>query len=127
MDKLTSALRALGDPTRRGILELLREDNRSVTDLAEHFSMTRPAVSKHLGVLRDAGLVKARRAGRQQIYQLNEKALAPVFEWLQSYRPTAAPAPPRRKKARKAPPVAARPGAARPAATRRTAADWKCW
>lgn len=136
MDKLTSALRALGDPTRRGILDLLRKENRSVTDLAEQFSMSRPAVSKHLGILREAGLVKARRAGRQQIYQLNEKALAPVYHWLQRYRSEATPPPPRRKarKARTGAPrsgatrrAVTRPGAARPGVARSDADGWKCW
>ncbi len=111
MDILTQILRALGDPTRRAVLGLLSTRNRSVTDLAEHFSMSRPAVSKHLGILRDAGLVKAQRDGRKQIYQLDASTLRPVREWLEPFRPSSGDDPPRREIK----------------ATRSPAQDWKCW
>ncbi len=82
MDELTATTRALADATRRTVLELLRDGGRSVNDLAKHFSMSRPAVSKHLAILRDSGLVSARREGRRQIYELDASKLAPVREWL---------------------------------------------
>ncbi|MCP3960800.1 MAG: winged helix-turn-helix transcriptional regulator [bacterium] len=82
MDELTATTRALADATRRTVLELLRDGGQSVSDLARHFSMSRPAVSKHLAILRDSGLVSARREGRQQIYELDAAKLEPVREWL---------------------------------------------
>jgi DNA-binding transcriptional ArsR family regulator len=77
---------AIADPTRRRILDLLAEDGRSVTELAAPFVMSRPAVSQHLRVLREAGLVSERRSGRQRIYQLEPAALREVDLWLSSYR-----------------------------------------
>ncbi len=84
-DSLTSTLRALADPTRCKILELLQVDSRSVNDLAQHFSMSRPAVSKHLSVLREAELVVSRRQGRQQIYDMDPAPLRHVQEWLRRF------------------------------------------
>lgn len=112
MDSLTSTLRALADPTRCKILELLRADSRSVNDLAQHFSMSRPAVSKHLAILREAELVVSRRQGRQQIYELDMAPLRHVREWLGGFE--AGAAEPRRP-ARRMPPAAARRD------------DWRCW
>ncbi|HEX5401164.1 MAG TPA: metalloregulator ArsR/SmtB family transcription factor [Pseudonocardiaceae bacterium] len=82
----TDVYAAIADPTRRGILDLLAEDGRSVTELAAPFHMTRPAVSQHLRVLREAGLVSERRAGRRRIYQLAPDGLREVDLWLSSYR-----------------------------------------
>jgi ArsR family transcriptional regulator, repressor of sdpIR and other operons len=84
-DPLTNTLRALADPTRCRILELLHRGSRSVNDLAQHFSMTRPAVSKHLAILREADLVRSRRQGRQQIYELDPAPLAPARAWLRGF------------------------------------------
>ncbi len=122
MDSLTSTLRAVSDPTRRAILDLLRKRSRSVTDLAQHFSMSRPAVSKHLGILRQAELVISRREGRQQIYELDASPLAPARQWLEQHAPRRnAPPPgpaaaPRRRKQPRRP--------RQPAAGRD---DWRCW
>ncbi len=85
MDPLTNTLRALADPTRCKILELLHAGSRSVNELAQHFSMTRPAVSKHLSILREAELVTSRRQGRQQIYDLTAMPLGEVREWLDGF------------------------------------------
>ncbi len=82
MDPLKNVLRALADPTRCKILELLHEGSRSVNELAQHFSMSRPAVSKHLSILREAEVVRSRRQGRQQIYDLDAAPLDHVREWL---------------------------------------------
>jgi DNA-binding transcriptional ArsR family regulator len=67
---------ALGDPTRRAIFECLVERPRAVGDLAGEFPVSRPAVSQHLRVLKDAGLVVDRQAGKQRIYQVDQEGLA---------------------------------------------------
>jgi DNA-binding transcriptional ArsR family regulator len=77
---------AIADPTRRRILDLLTGNGRSVTELAAPFAMSRPAVSQHLKVLREAGLVSESRAGRQRIYRLAPDGLREIDLWLSSYR-----------------------------------------
>ena len=77
---------AIADPTRRRILDLLAESEHSVGELAEPFQMSRPAISQHLKVLRDAGLVSEHRQGRQRIYQLQPQPLHEVELWMRSYR-----------------------------------------
>lgn len=79
---------AVADPTRRAILDQLRDGEAPVTQLAAAFDMTRPAVSRHLRVLRAARLVRERRGGddgRQRIYQLTPGPLREVAEWTQGY------------------------------------------
>jgi DNA-binding transcriptional ArsR family regulator len=82
----TDVYAAIADPTRRRILDLLATAQRSVTDLAAPFQMSRPAVSQHLRVLREAGLVSEHRSGRQRIYQLEPAGLREVDLWLRSYQ-----------------------------------------
>lgn len=67
------------------MLELLRTRERTVTELAEPFDMTQPAVSQHLRVLRDAGLVDVRREGRHRIYRLDPLPLQELFDWVQYF------------------------------------------
>ena len=67
---------ALADPTRRAIFERLREGPRPVGELARDLPVSRPAVSQHLRVLKDAGLVRDERAGKQRIYQVDREGLA---------------------------------------------------
>ena len=67
---MIDALSAAAEPTRRRILQLLASGPRTVTELAGHFPVTRPAISQHLGVLADAGLVTARKDGRQRFYSV---------------------------------------------------------
>lgn len=74
--------KALADPTRQQILELLTGRALSVLEIAEEFPMSRPAISKHLRILRDAGLVAERPAGRQRIYALEAGPLLEVERWL---------------------------------------------
>jgi DNA-binding transcriptional ArsR family regulator len=81
----SDAFRAIADPTRRAILDLLRHGQRSVSELAEPFRMTQPAVSQHLRVLRDAGLVSQQRLGRRQIYRIVPEPLRHVYGWLAQY------------------------------------------
>lgn len=81
----TDVFSAISAPARRAILSRLAEREMPVLELAESFQMSLPAVSQHLGVLRDAGLVSVRKAGRQRIYRLNAEPLKDVAEWVQSY------------------------------------------
>jgi DNA-binding transcriptional ArsR family regulator len=77
---------ALADPTRRAILTRLRERELSVNAIAGPYAMSRPAVSKHLRVLRRAGLVREERSGRQRFYRLAPEPLRAVDRWLEEYR-----------------------------------------
>ncbi len=77
---------AVADPTRRALLDRLRSGSAPVRELATGFRMSRPAVSKHLRVLREARLVRERREGRQRIYQLDPAPLLEVAQWVQTYR-----------------------------------------
>ena len=76
-------LDALGDPTRRAILELLGSGDRSVREVAEALPVSRPAVSKHLRLLKAAGLVDEERRGTRSIYHLREEGLDAVREYLE--------------------------------------------
>jgi DNA-binding transcriptional ArsR family regulator len=77
---------ALSDPARRQILELLRESERSVNELVQRLDLSQPGVSKHLRVLREAGLVRVRPDGRRRWYGLRAEPLAELDEWLAPYR-----------------------------------------
>ncbi len=77
---------ALADPTRRAILELLRAGSQPVNGIASGFAMSRPAISKHLRILREADLVKEVRAGRNRLYALHAEPLRDIDEWLAHYR-----------------------------------------
>jgi len=83
---LERACHAIGDPTRRALLDLLRDGERPAGELAACFPISRPAVSKHLRVLREASLVSERRVGRQRLYKLEPAPLAEVDAWLATYR-----------------------------------------
>ena len=77
---------ALADPTRREILDLLRTAERSAGDVAERFPVSRPAISRHLRVLRQAGLVAQRKEAQSRLYRLAPHALREVDRWLDRYR-----------------------------------------
>lgn len=79
--------RALADPTRRQMLELLARRDLTVTALAEPFSMSQPAISQHLRVLRQAGLVVERREGRHRRYRLTPAPLQDVSAWVGHFEP----------------------------------------
>ncbi len=81
-----AVFRALADPTRRRILGLLRGSGCSVGELAGNFPMSRPAISKHLRLLRSAGLVVSHRRGTARICELNAQPLRAVNEWLRDYQ-----------------------------------------
>lgn len=77
---------ALADPTRRQIIESLAAGETSFGELADKFEMSRPAVSQHLKVLRDAGIVTARADAQRRIYKLNDQSLDEVETWLGAVR-----------------------------------------
>src|SRR2546423_1385870 len=72
---------AIAEPQRREILALLRAGERPVTELAQELGMAQPGASKHLRVLREVGLVRDRKAGKQRLYGLDARGLRPVHEW----------------------------------------------
>ena len=76
----------LAEPSRRQILDLLRVRERSVGELVEQLRLSQPGVSKHLRVLREAGLVRVRRQAQQRWYQLDAAPLAEIDAWLAPYR-----------------------------------------
>lgn len=80
------AFAALADPTRRHIVELLGNGERSAGDLARQFRLTQPAVSQHLRALRDAGLVRVRRDAQRRMYSIDGRGLAQIDAWLSRYR-----------------------------------------
>ncbi len=82
----TDVFLAVADPTRRAILDRLRRGSAPVNELASGFRMTRPAVSRHLRVLRQARLVREKRSGRQRIYQLEPARIREVASWAEEYR-----------------------------------------
>lgn len=75
------AFKALADPTRRHILELLRGGDLTAGEIAGHFDMTKPSLSHHLSALRNAGLVDAERDGQNIIYSLNTSVLQDLMSW----------------------------------------------
>jgi DNA-binding transcriptional ArsR family regulator len=83
---MDAVLQALADPSRRTILEILRGRPATAGELAEAFPIARPGVSRHLRVLREAGLVDVRPDAQRRIYTLRAEALVEVDEWLEPYR-----------------------------------------
>ncbi|MEA2221012.1 MAG: hypothetical protein QOJ35_3638 [Solirubrobacteraceae bacterium] len=81
-----TAYAALAEPHRREILDLLRGGERSVGDLVGRLELSQPGVSKHLKVLREAGLVASRADGKRRMYALRGQPLAEVDAWLEPYR-----------------------------------------
>jgi DNA-binding transcriptional ArsR family regulator len=76
---------AIAHPVRRQILDLLRQDERHVNAIAENFGVSRPAISQHLRILLDSGLVTERRDGRHRQYRLMADRLSEVHDWLSHY------------------------------------------
>jgi DNA-binding transcriptional ArsR family regulator len=85
-DQLNATFMALADPTRRAILARLASGEASVTELAEPFAMTQPAISKHLKVLERAGLISHGRDAQRRPRRLEAKPLAEAAKWLENYR-----------------------------------------
>lgn len=85
-DALSNTFAALADPTRRAILARLASGERSVTELAEPFNMSMPAVSKHLRVLERAGLIARRREAQRRLCRIDAGPLKEVADWTERYR-----------------------------------------
>ncbi len=83
---MSSTWSALADPHRRAVVELLRERPRSVVELVEQLGLSQPGTSKHLRVLRDAGLVAAHVDAQRRVYSLDPRPLAALDAWLAPYR-----------------------------------------
>jgi len=81
-----AAFQALADPTRRAVLDLLRRGAQPAGQIASAFPVSRPAISKHLRLLRRAHLVREHREGRHRVYQLNPEPLRAVDSWIEQYR-----------------------------------------
>jgi DNA-binding transcriptional ArsR family regulator len=81
-----ATFQVLADPTRRAVLDLLRSGTQPAGQIAKAFPVSRPAISKHLRLLRRAYLVQERREGRHRLYQLNPEPLKAVDSWLEQYR-----------------------------------------
>jgi DNA-binding transcriptional ArsR family regulator len=82
---LGEEIAALGDPTRRTIFELLADGPRAVGDIAGHLPVSRPAVSQHLKVLKDAGLVTDRAFGTRRLYQINPETVAALRAYFDQF------------------------------------------
>ena len=80
-----AAFKAVADPTRRAVLEYLLGRPHTVNELADHFDVTRPAISKHLRILREARVVSERRDGRNRIYELNPQGLNALREYFDQF------------------------------------------
>jgi DNA-binding transcriptional ArsR family regulator len=81
-----ATFQALADPTRRAVLDLLRRGSQLAGQIASAFPVSRPAISKHLRLLRRAHLVREHREGRNRVYQLNPEPLRAVDSWIEQYR-----------------------------------------
>jgi len=78
-------LKAIAEPRRRAILELVRDEELSAGEIASHFDVTRPAVSQHLTVLKEAGLVRERRNGTRRLYRARPEGLAEIRAFLEAF------------------------------------------
>jgi DNA-binding transcriptional ArsR family regulator len=81
-----ATFQALADPTRRAVLDLLRRGSQPAGQIARAFPVSRPAISKHLRLLRRAHLVREHREGRHRVYEINPEPLRAVDSWLEQYR-----------------------------------------
>ena len=81
-----AVLDVIAEPTRRKILDAVRDGERSVSELVDEVGMHQPGVSRHLKVLRDAGLVEVRRDAQRRLYRLRPEPLMELDEWLEPYR-----------------------------------------
>jgi DNA-binding transcriptional ArsR family regulator len=80
-----AALKAIAEPRRRAILSLVRDGELSAGEIASHFEVTRPAVSQHLNVLKEAGLVSERRNGTRRLYRVRPEGLVELREFLEGF------------------------------------------
>jgi DNA-binding transcriptional ArsR family regulator len=83
---MATTFELVAEPTRRRILDLLREGERPVGELVEHLAISQPGVSKHLRALREAGVVRVRQDAQRRVYRLHPEPLAEIDAWLEPYR-----------------------------------------
>jgi DNA-binding transcriptional ArsR family regulator len=83
---VASALQVLGEPRRQAILDLLRDGERPVGELVDRLRLSQPAVSKHLRILKEAGLVEARADAQRRLYRVRLEPLVEIDQWLAPYR-----------------------------------------
>lgn len=88
---LQQTLKALSDPTRREILNLLKNGKRSAGEISDHFDITAAAVSRHLSVLKDADLITDAREGKYIFYELNASVLEEIMLWITDLKGESAP------------------------------------
>jgi DNA-binding transcriptional ArsR family regulator len=81
-----ATFQALGDPTRHAIVEMLRQGERAVGELVENLPLSQPAVSKHLRVLKEAGIVEARVEAQHRVYRICSEPFVELDAWLAGYR-----------------------------------------
>ncbi|MDY8138540.1 metalloregulator ArsR/SmtB family transcription factor [Aquimarina sp. 2201CG5-10] len=77
---------AIADPIRRDIIELLANDTLTVNAIAENFEISRPAISKHLKILKECGIISLNKQGREQLCKIEPKSLIPAFLWMEQYQ-----------------------------------------
>jgi len=82
---LNQTFKALSDPTRRKILDLLKERELTAGEIADHFTMSKPSISNHLSILKQAGLVTDERQGQHIVYSLNTTVFQDVMKWILSF------------------------------------------
>ena len=82
-----NALKAVADPTRRRILELVKDEPASVAEIASHFDATQQAISQHLQLLRNAGLLEFRKVGTRHLYAVRPDGFEPIAEFLEEFWP----------------------------------------
>jgi DNA-binding transcriptional ArsR family regulator len=82
---MEAALKAIAEPRRRAILRLVRDEERTAGEIAEAFEVTRPAISQHLGVLKEAGLVNERREGTRRFYRARREGLQDLQRFLEEF------------------------------------------
>ncbi len=82
---IEQTFKAIADPTRRAIIGLLAEKERAAGDVARRFAISRPAIAKHLKILREGGIVVTRRDGRERFNRLNPEGLKMIFDWIAHY------------------------------------------
>lgn len=92
IEQMNNLFKALNDPTRREILDLLREGDLNAGEIADRFNMTKPSISHHLDLLRQAGLVESVKQGQFITYSLNTTVLDELLAWLMSFQKTEKPA-----------------------------------
>ena len=83
---LQETMKALSDPTRREILQMLRSGSKSAGEISDHFDITAAAISRHLSVLKDADLIRDQREGKFIIYTLNTSVLEDVMLWVNNLK-----------------------------------------